>query len=130
MRKASFPLLNKREKKFNYSEPFKRDKRATSLALLIIILYPPIFIISNYYPRITPSTPEEGIRKHTLFAKFYDQVKVVYDHRIHSQVVRNRGHGFSKRFNPAGVHNFTHMYQPTINAKLLALFLGKPAEGG
>src|SRR5664279_421057 len=28
------------------------------------------------------------------------------------QVVHNRGHGFSKRFNPAGVYNFTHTYRP------------------
>ena len=37
---------------------------------------------------------------------------------------------FRKDYNPAGVHNFTHTYQPTLNAKLLALFLGRPAEGG
>ena len=98
LRKASFPFLNKREEKLDYSEPLKGDKRAITLALLIIILYPPIFIISNHYPRITPSTPGEGIRKHTLFAKFYDQVKVLYDLHVRSQVVRNRGHGFSKRF--------------------------------
>jgi hypothetical protein len=29
------------------------------------------------------------------------------------QVIHNRGHGFSKRFNPAGVHNFTHMWWPS-----------------
>ena len=57
-------------------------------------------------------------------------VNVIYDLRIWSPSVHNREHGFSKRFNPAGVYNFTHTYQPTLNAKLLALFLGRPAEGG
>ena len=28
------------------------------------------------------------------------------------------------------MYNFTHTYQPTLNAQLLALFLGRPAEGG
>src|SRR5664279_3064070 len=54
------------------------------------------------------------------------------------QVVHNRGHGFSKRFNPAGVYNFKRYVPegyttlPTRTARLLActlaLFLGMPAE--
>jgi hypothetical protein len=32
---------------------------------------------------------------------------------IYLQVIHNRGHGFSKRFNPAGVHNFTHTWRPS-----------------
>ena len=28
------------------------------------------------------------------------------------------------------MYNFTHTYQPTLNASTLALFLGRPAEGG
>ena len=47
------------------------------------------------------------------------------------QVVHNRGHGFSKRFIPAGVYNFL----PTRANRLLmpvqlVLFLWRPAEGG
>jgi hypothetical protein len=46
-----------------------------------------------------------------------------YDHRICSQVIHNRGHGFSKRLNPIGVHNFAHTCQPTLNANILAISL-------
>ena len=35
-----------------------------------------------------------------------------------------------KYYNPTGVHNFTHTYQPTLNTILLSLFLGRPADGG
>ena len=38
--------------------------------------------------------------------------KLFYDHRIRHQVVHNRGHGFSKRFIPAGVYNVFHVYRP------------------
>jgi hypothetical protein len=31
---------------------------------------------------------------------------------IHLQVILNRGYSFLKRFNSAGVHNFTHMWWP------------------
>jgi hypothetical protein len=37
---------------------------------------------------------------------------------------------FRKRFNPAGVHKFTHTCQPTLNGTGKALFLGGPGEGG
>jgi hypothetical protein len=96
--KVSFPLLNKREKNLEYSEPLKWDNRAISLALLIIILYPPNHHQRTTHLRSPPRHPGVGIRKHTLIAKFYDQVYVVYGHKTHSQVIRNRGHGFLKRF--------------------------------
>jgi hypothetical protein len=41
---------------------------------------------------------------------------------IYLQVVHNRGHGFSKRFNPAGVHNFAHTWRssPGPSQRILA----------
>ena len=44
-----------------------------------------------------------------------------------SQGVHNRGHGFPKIFNPAGVHNFTHTCQPTLNANVISPL---PLEAG
>ena len=38
------------------------------------------------------------------------KVQILYDLIVNSQVVDNRGHGFSKRFNPAGVYYFTKLY--------------------
>ena len=35
---------------------------------------------------------------------------------IYLQVVHNCEHGFSKRFNPTGVYNFTHTRRPSLNA--------------
>ena len=83
------------------------------------MLKPPTYQL-HLSTRITPSTPS---RKHPSFLvnKFYDHVQVLDDLRIRSQVVRNCGHGFSKRLNPAGVYNFNHTYQPTLNANVLAL---------
>ena len=46
---------------------------------------------------------------------------------ISPRFVHNRGHGFSKRLNPAGVYCFYHWYRPTPCLCNLALFLGKPA---
>ena len=44
---------------------------------------------------------------------------------IRSQVVHNRGHGFSKRFNPAGVYYFTHWYRPACLVSSLPGKAGK-----
>ena len=54
-------------------------------------------------------------------------LKLFYGLIVLSQVVRNRGHGFSKRFNPAGVHCVYLRYRPA-HCLHVALFRGKPAE--
>ena len=89
-------------------------------------------------------TREEAIRATHTVDKFYELfIQVIYltsqfiiircklcmiflASAFH-QVVHNRGHGFSKRFNPAGVHNVTKRCS-TLRAMQLAYFRGMLAE--
>ena len=80
------------------------------------------FLIINHHHHCTCSTKAppriilEEVNLAFLSGTFSTQVliipfKLFYDLIVLSQVVRNRGHGFSKRFNPAGVYNVCHAYR-------------------
>ena len=56
------------------------------------------------------------------------KVHVIYDLIVYSQVVLNRGHGFSKRLNPAGVYRFYHRYHPAHLVRSLPGKAGKWAQ--
>jgi hypothetical protein len=98
---------------------------------MIIILNPPNLhqlepVISDH-----PLNTLEKVYLNTrCFVKFYDHVKVLYHHIVHSQVILNHEHGFSKRFNHVEMYNFVHTCQPTLNINVLALFFKKTVEGG
>ena len=64
-------------------------------------------------PRITLEEAHLAVVSGTSSTQFLIiPLKLFYDLTFTSQVVHNRGHGFSKRFNPAGVYNVCHAYRP------------------
>jgi hypothetical protein len=69
-----------------------------------------------------PLDPEEVIQSLTLKLALLRLGSGCLWSSICLQVVHNRGHGFSKRFNPAGVHNFAHTWRlsPGPSRRILA----------
>ena len=103
---------------------FKWDEKTTQL-LKIIIFYFHRTISAPYaskitHPQVIPATQATRITPLDLVeeAPFIRYQQVLSSRssylwpNIFHQVVLNRGHGFSKRFIPAGVYNSTHTNQP------------------
>jgi hypothetical protein len=69
-----------------------------------------------------PLDPEEEIQSLTLKLAFLRLGSSCLWSSICLQVIHNHGHGFSKRFNPAGVHNFSHTWwsSPGPSERILA----------
>ena len=104
---------------------FVKEMRRHFLPPLIIFETTRIFNSWFYSTRIIPSTHPRGNILHTLLSTFFEYVQVVcLWSNIKTQVVLNRGHGYSNRFIPAGVYNLVHTCQPTLNATRLAHFRG------
>ena len=74
-----------------------------------------------------PSRHLRGGILQSLSASFKALIKVIYDLYIH-QVVLNRGHGFSKRFIPAGGYTLPTRTNRLFMPPVVALFREVPAE--
>ena len=130
LHKADFIYENITQRHRLFRAFFKRGKEITLsfITLLIINHHQPCTCSSKAPPRITLEEVNLAFLNGTSSTQFLIiPFKLFYDLIVLSQVVRNRGHGFSKRFNPAGVHCVYLRYCPA-HCLRLALFRGKPAE--